>query len=571
MASIGDSRTGMRNQTSIADLIVKGAIALVTAAFFIGAYLQFQVTFWLALIAALSVYITLLMLHTLMRRSERVEVLATEVNRLEGELARVKGPGPAAYAAPPRGPLPRGATPPRPDLRPDLKTPAPPPGTRPPPPSVRAAPPAAMPKQAPPASPTLSYAPPAAAPSTLPYTPPAPQSGAARPPQPAPTLPGWPGAKPAASAGDPHDYWSFRPERPEKTPPSDGGQARRKEAAPAQGEREGDLEAVQGMIKRLASEVSLGGEAPRGGERPNQENVMRASVDALHSTADTMRAAATRTAPPAARRDGGPPPGPPPIAPGHARLSSVAEAVAAGRLEVRLEPIVGLADHQLHHYEVTVCPRDEKGAFLSLAGQDRQLARTGLLPLIDSARLKWAAQISKSFAEEGQNHCVFSPASAESLATDRFLDELANAYRQREALAGELVLVFNQADVRNFGAEWSALTDMRDLGFRFALEGVTDLDYEFSALRAAGFAFVKLEAASFLKGLRGGPGAVMTAAEICRYMREQGLDVIVGGINDETTRAAVVECGVPLGQGPLFGPPVTLGADAAPGSGHAAA
>jgi cyclic-di-GMP phosphodiesterase TipF (flagellum assembly factor) len=569
MASIGDSRTGMRNQTSIADLIVKGAIALVTAAFFIGAYLQFQVTFWLALIAALSVYITLLMLHTLMRRSERVDALATEVNRLEGELARVKGPGPAAYAAGARGPLPRSAAPPRPDLRPDLKSPPSPSGVRPQPPVHRAAPPAAMPKQAPPAPPappTLQYAPPAAAPSTLPYTPPTAQSGAARPPQPAPTLPGWPGAKPAAGAADPiPDYWSFRPERPEQTPLPD---ARRKEAAPPQGEREADLEAVQGMIKRLASEVSLG---PRGGERPNQENVMRASVDALHSTADTMRAAATRTAPAAARRDGGPPSMPPPIAPGHARLSSVAEAVAAGRMEVRLEPVVGLADHQLHHYEVTVCPRDEKGAYLSLVGQDRQLARTGLLPLIDSARLKWAAQISKSFADEGQNHCVFSPASGESLATDRFLDELANAYRQREALAGELVLVFNQADVRNFGAEWSALTDMRDLGFRFALEGVTDLDYEFSSLRAAGFAFVKLEAASFLKGLRGGPGGAMAAAEVCRHMSEQGLAVIVGSINDEATRAAVVECGVPLGQGPLFGPPVTLGADDARGSGHAAA
>jgi EAL domain-containing protein (putative c-di-GMP-specific phosphodiesterase class I) len=54
-------------------------------------------------------------------------------------------------------------------------------------------------------------------------------------------------------------------------------------------------------------------------------------------------------------------------------------------------------------------------------------------------------------------------------------------------------------------------------------------------------------------------------------MSEQGFAVIVGQINDETTRAAVVEGGVPLGQGPLFGPPVTLGADAALGPGHAAA
>ena len=38
-------------------------------------------------------------------------------------------------------------------------------------------------------------------------------------------------------------------------------------------------------------------------------------------------------------------------------------------------------------------------------------------------------------------------------------------------------------------------------------------------------------------------------------MSELGLAVIVGDIGDEATRAAVVECGVPLGQGPLFGPP----------------
>ena len=82
MASIDDSGTGMRNKGGIADLIVKGAIALVTVAFFIGAYLQFRVAFWLALIAALSVYITLLMLHALMRRSERVDALVSEVTRL---------------------------------------------------------------------------------------------------------------------------------------------------------------------------------------------------------------------------------------------------------------------------------------------------------------------------------------------------------------------------------------------------------------------------------------------------------------------------------------------------------
>jgi cyclic-di-GMP phosphodiesterase TipF (flagellum assembly factor) len=101
-------------------------------------------------------------------------------------------------------------------------------------------------------------------------------------------------------------------------------------------------------------------------------------------------------------------------------------------------------------------------------------------------------------------------------ATDRFLDDLAHLYREREALAGELVLAFSQADIRTFGGiEWSALTDMRDLGFRFGIEDVTDFDYEFTALCAAGFAFVKLDAATLLGGLAS-PNGVMAAGEVCR-------------------------------------------------------
>jgi len=373
-----------------------------------------------------------------------------------------------------------------------------------------------------------------------------------------------------------HDYWSFRPERTQ--PPEAGEGRRKKDAGPApapaaaEGERETDLEAVQGMIKRLASEVSLGGTKP-GAERSNPDNAMRASVDALYSTVDTMRAATKKGEPTSARREGTAAAAmPPPIAPGHARLSSVAEAIAARRMDVALEPIVGLADHQLHHYEVSVRPRDEKGVLLSLAGQDRELAHTGLLPLIDGARLKWAARMAASFADKGQKHCVLSATSAESLTADRFLDELASAYRQRNALADDLVLMFSQADVKSFGGtEWSALTDMRDLGFRFGLIGVTDLDYEFTALRAAGFAFVKLDASELLNGLPGPGGLRMAPTDVCRYLGEVGLTVIVDQIDDEAARAAVLESGVSLGHGPLFGPAVAVDTARVGASGHAAA
>lgn len=549
MASIDDSETGTRNQGGIADLIVKGAIALVTVAFFIGAYLQFQVTFWLALIAALSVYITLLMLHALMRRSERVDALVSEVGRLEDEISRMRpGEEEAAAAGWHSSPL---------ALRPAAATATPPPAPFPQAPPLERAPKPQPYTQArvaaPAAMPPIPSAPVAPAPAldvpAAPLTPP-------------PELSPWPDA--SDSPESMHDYWAFRPAKPVL---GETTQQRRKEAPPAAAEREADLDAVQGMIKRLADEVSLG--ADPAGERPvpSPETIARVSVDALNTTASTMRAAAapkvpSAAAPAPATSRAAPPSMPPPIAPAHARMSSLAAALAAGRMDTLVEPIMGLGDHHVHYYEASVCPRDERGMPLPVGAHDRQLARTGLAPLLDGARLKRAAQVCRTFAHQRQKYCVLAAASGEALATDGFLDELASVYRAREALTGELVLTFAQADVKAFsGMEWSNLTDMRDLGFHFGLDETTDLDYEFTALRAAGFAFVRIDAATFLHGLPAATG-VMPAPDVCRSLAELGLITIVERIDSEMTRAKVVASGVSLGQGPLFGAPQLIAADA---------
>ena len=230
-------------------------------------------------------------------------------------------------------------------------------------------------------------------------------------------------------------------------------------------------------------------------------------------------------------------------------------------MDTLVEPIMGLGDHHVHYYAASVCPRDDRGMPLPVVAHDRQLARTGLAPLFDGARLKRAAQVCRTFAHQRQKYCVLAAASGEALATDGFLDELASVYREREALAGELVLTFAQADVKAFsGAEWSNLTDMRDLGFHFGLDDTTDLDYEFTAHRAAGFAFVRIDAATFLQGLPAATG-IMPAPEVCRSLAEVGLITIVEGIDSEMTRGKVVASGVSLGQGPLFSPPRMIATD----------
>jgi cyclic-di-GMP phosphodiesterase TipF (flagellum assembly factor) len=575
MASIDNSEHGMPKQSGVANLIVKSAIALVTVAFFIGAYLQFQATFWMALLASLSVYITLLLVHALMRRTERESDLVYEVNRLEDEVARLKVAPPAAIGArSERAPAfspPVAARPPAAPM-PPLATgmPAMPPSAAKPPRIFRNAPAA---NQIKPEPPLTSLRPGAAL--TEPSRPdpvlsPAMQGGDTVPP--GPSLPDWsaPPTPSAAGASQMHDYWPARQAKPSLP---DGPRVELPAMPPLAADRETDLDAVHGMIKRLADEVNIADEPSLDGLPPvRQESVLRASLNALQTTANAMRASKKKDGlpvNPAAPRAGAPTP--PPIMPSHTRLASLAEAVAAGRIDAALSPIVGLADHQVHYYEVVARPRDERGTVLSATTRDPQLALAGLLPLLDSARLRQAARVARSFADEGRETCLFAAATAVSLANDSFLDELADAYRDREALASELVMTFAQADVRTFGgSEWSALTDMRDLGFRFGVEDVTDFDYEFTALCAAGFAFVKLDAATLLAGLAA-PNGTMSGEEVCRNLSELGLTLIVDNIGDEAVRAQMLAAGVPLGQGALYGTPVPVPGDDYAAASHAAA
>lgn len=242
----------------------------------------------------------------------------------------------------------------------------------------------------------------------------------------------------------------------------------------------------------------------------------------------------------------------------HSRLAACAEAITAGRLDVLLEPILGLADQRARHYEVSVRLRDRNGHVLEPPDKMPEINGSGLLPLLDCARVQKSAQIAGRLADRGKPGSVFSGFSGESLSHDRFLSEFIDAYATREALSSQLVLSFPQIDVRIFSPrDWETIEEMRGLGFRFALHSVTDLDLDFEALKAAGFDFVKLDASVFLEGMPAS-GGVIPSADICRHLARLGMTLVVGGIEDDAQLARIFGFGVIYGQGQLFGGPRSI-------------
>lgn len=339
-----------------------------------------------------------------------------------------------------------------------------------------------------------------------------------------------------------------------------------------------DVEMIQGLIRKLAAEVNAAEKArqnpPAQDELPNIES----SLEALRVTADTMRDVST--SPPTAfgRRTSTPLPAASyeptapwlpmpaverqPVGPMHARLAALAEAITARRADVLLEPILGLEDHRPRHYEVSLRLRDAAGGVLATDGALESLREAGLLPILDATRMARTAQVARRLRERGKTGAVFSEVDGGSLTNDQFLRDFSEAYGARDAFSGQLVLTLAQSAVRRFTRrDWMVIDDLRDLGFQFALQAVTDLDMDFEGLRGHGFAFVKLDADVFLHGLPA-PAGTIPASDICRHLAELGLTLIVGAIEDETRLAQVFGFGVLYGQGRLFGGPRPMKAEA---------
>jgi cyclic-di-GMP phosphodiesterase TipF (flagellum assembly factor) len=342
------------------------------------------------------------------------------------------------------------------------------------------------------------------------------------------------------------------------------------------------VEIVQELIKKLADELNTATASAGLGERaaaaqaraPDPDGMINRSVDALEATARNMQTRRRMKTP-----TGAPPPdvGPagkeapawrptPGTNPGQVRgpakgatppqlnpqLARIAEAVAAERVEVLLEPIHALVEGRPRHFEVSTRLLTADGAALNPSEYVPAARGCGLMPRIDAAKMIRAARIAGRLGERGREGSVLANITGDSLTDQAFLE--AAAARPRGDGMG-LVLSFAQREVRAFTpGHVKALSNLATLGFHFALEEVTDLDMDFGALKGMGFAFAELDAPVFLDGLPAAGGRV-PAADICRHLANFGLALIVGRIDDDWLLARILGFGVLYGKGALFGGP----------------
>jgi len=233
-------------------------------------------------------------------------------------------------------------------------------------------------------------------------------------------------------------------------------------------------------------------------------------------------------------------------------LELVRESVEMHKIDLYLQPVVTLPTRKVCYYEVLTRLRTASEQTILPANYIPVAEQAGLMPLIDNVVLFRSMQIMSLLAEREPARGLFCNISPRSLLDAKIFKKFREQYA---AHAGTLCFEFGQPMIKECSAvELDGLAPLFDLGFRFSMDNVTDLNIDFSELQARGFRFIKVDAGVLTNGMSE-VGSPIQAAELKSYLKRYGIELIVQKIEGESQLSELLKFGVEFGQGFLFGEP----------------
>ena len=246
-----------------------------------------------------------------------------------------------------------------------------------------------------------------------------------------------------------------------------------------------------------------------------------------------------------------------------ALLDTVREALTENRVDLYLQPIVALPQRRTQFYESFSRLRDETGRVMMPAEYLTVAEPGGLVTAIDNLLLFRCVQIVRRLAKQDRKIGIFCNVSMASLADESFFPQFLDLLTANRDLAGALIFELGQAafDARG-SVEARNMGKLADLGFRFSLDKVTDLDLDLQDLSRSDVKFLKIAAPVLLDELTEVDGHLvlrsipdLAAEDFTTLTRRYGVEVIAEKIEAERQVVDVLELNIGLGQGHLFGEP----------------
>ena len=245
-----------------------------------------------------------------------------------------------------------------------------------------------------------------------------------------------------------------------------------------------------------------------------------------------------------------------------ALLETVREALAGNRVDLYLQPVVSLPPRRTVFYEGFSRLRDESGRVLMPAQYLTVAEPEGLVTAIDNLLLFRCVQIVRRLAKQDRKVGIFCNVSLTSLRDELFFPQFLDFLAENKDMAGGLIFELGQAAFDSRGpVEARNMAKLADLGFRFSLDKVHDLDLDFRELQRADVKFLKISAEVLLEQLVGSEAAParmlkdLYPADFAPLARRYGAEVIAEKVESERQVIDVLELDIAYGQGHLFGEP----------------
>ncbi|MFD1695322.1 EAL domain-containing protein [Roseibium aestuarii] len=229
-------------------------------------------------------------------------------------------------------------------------------------------------------------------------------------------------------------------------------------------------------------------------------------------------------------------------------------ALNNNRVELHLQPIVTLPQRQVKYYEAYTRLRDSEGQLIEAAVFMPEAIRSGRIARIDNLLLFRSIQVIRRLTSRSRNTALFCNLSSLSLIDETFFPGFLEFVKANRTFSEVLVFEFSQQDVNQMGVmELESLSALSELGFRFSVDGITDMKMDFKALAQRGFKYAKLHC-DYLIGRRQANHGHIHPSDFGDLLHRYGITLIPNHVETESQVLELLDLDVGLAQGNLFSP-----------------
>jgi len=227
------------------------------------------------------------------------------------------------------------------------------------------------------------------------------------------------------------------------------------------------------------------------------------------------------------------------------------EIIASSDLRPQFQPIVSLADRSIHGVESLARfrsgePFDRPDLLFAYAARRKDVAR------LEASCIAQTMREAVTFPDSLRLFLNVHPATLDDISIAATL--AASARQSGIALSRVVLEITEQQELRQHPALFDAIEQLRTLGVRFAFDDVGVAYSHLPLIERIRPAYLKISQL-FGTQFESDPTKTKIVRNIVALGAEFSCDVILEGIEDESTELAAQDLGITFGQGYLFGRP----------------